>query len=174
MFKRGLKIIFTILGLVVGYIVAEAIIRIGSRFKINIIKGLVSTTIFYIFCVLLFGIIFYFISPKLYKLLANIIDNIEKSIQKFSAQELIYECAGILIGLIIATFIGAPLSGIFVGIHPAIGPIIFVLLELIAAILGAEIFIRKKDDISSTLLIFKRTNQRERDKDKKNKNNKED
>ena len=32
------------------------------------------------------------------------------------------------------------------------------------------IFIRKKDDISSTLLIFKRTNQRERDKDKKNKN----
>ena len=89
MFKRGLKIIFTILGLVVGYIVAEAIIRIGSRFKINIIKGLVSTTIFYIFCVLLFGIIFYFISPKLYKLLANIIDNIEKSIQKFSAQELI-------------------------------------------------------------------------------------
>lgn len=170
MFKRGLKIIFTILGLVVGYIVAEAIIRIGSRFKINIIKGLVSTTIFYIFCVLLFGIIFYFISPKLYKLLANIIDNIEKSIQKFSAQELIYGCAGILIGLIIATFIGAPLSGIFVGIHPAIGPIIFVLLELIAAILGAEIFIRKKDDISSTLLIFKRTNQRERDKDKKNKN----
>ena len=97
MFKRGLKIIFTILGLVVGYIVAEAIIRIGSRFKINIIKGLVSTTIFYIFCVLLFGIIFYFISPKLYKLLANIIDNIEKSIQKFSAQELIYGCAGILI-----------------------------------------------------------------------------
>ena len=170
MFKRGLKIIFTILGLVVGYIVAEAIIRIGSRFKINIIKGLVSTTIFYIFCVLLFGIIFYFISPKLYKLLANIIDNIEKSIQKFSAQELIYGCAGILIGLIKATFIGAPLSGIFVGIHPAIGPIIFVLLELIAAILGAEIFIRKKDDISSTLLIFKRTNQRERDKDKKNKN----
>ena len=59
------------------------------------------------------------------------------------------------------------MSGIFVGIHPAIGPIIFVLLELIAAILGAEIFIRKKDDISSTLLIFKRTNQRERDKDKK-------
>ena len=170
MFKRGLKIIFTILGLVIGYIVAEAIIRIGSRFKINIIKGLVSTTIFYIFGVLLFGIIFYFISPKLYKLLANIIDNIEKSIQKFSAQELIYGCAGILIGLIIATFIGAPLSGIFVGIHPAIGPIIFVLLELIAAILGAEIFIRKKDDISSTLLIFKRTNQRERDKDKKNKN----
>ena len=72
-----------------------------------------------------------------------------------------------LIGLIIAAFIGAPLSGIFVGIHPAIGPIIFVLLELIAAILGAEIFVKKKEDISSTLLIFKRNNQREREKEKK-------
>ena len=72
-----------------------------------------------------------------------------------------------LIGLIIAAFIGAPLSGIFVGIHPAIGLIIFVLLELIAAILGAEIFVKKKEDISSTLLIFKRNNQREREKEKK-------
>ena len=72
-----------------------------------------------------------------------------------------------LIGLIIAAFIGAPLSGIFVGIHPAIGPIIFVLLELIAAILGAEIFVKKKEDISSTLLIFKRNNQREIEKEKK-------
>ena len=36
------------------------------------------------------------------------------------------------------------------------------LLELIAAIIGAKIFIKKKDDISSTLLIFKRNSLRER------------
>ena len=168
MLKKGLKIIFTILGLVIGYIIAEFIVRFSGRFKISIIKGLVSNTILYIFCILLFGIIFYFISPKLYKLVSSVIDNIEKSIQKFSAQELIYGCTGTLIGLIIATFIGAPLSGIFVGIHPAIGPIIFILLELIIAILGAEIFIKRKDDIYSTLLIFKRNNQREKYKKVKN------
>lgn len=168
MFKKGLKIIFTILGLVIGYIIAEFIVRFSGKFKISIIKGLVSNTILYIFCILLFGIIFYFISPKLYKLVSSVIDNIEKSIQKFSAQELIYGCTGTLIGLIIATFIGAPLSGIFVGIHPAIGPIIFILLELIIAILGAEIFIKRKDDIYSTLLIFKRNNQREKYKKVKN------
>ena len=167
MFKKGLKIIFTLLGLVVGYIIAEAILAINTGLRINIIKGVVATTIFYILSVLLFGIIFYFISPGLYKLISNTIDKIEKNIQRLSAQEVIYGSAGLLIGLIIAAFIGAPLSGIFVGIHPAIGPIIFVLLELIAAILGAEIFVKKKEDISSTLLIFKRNNQREREKEKK-------
>ena len=37
----------------------------------------------------------------------------EKNIQRLSAQELIFGSLGVLIGLIIATFIGAPFSGIF-------------------------------------------------------------
>ena len=89
---------------------------------------------------------------------------IEKNIQKLSAQELIFGSLGTLIGLIIAAFIVTPFSGIFSGIHPAIGPIIFVLLELIAAIIGAEIFIKKKDDIYSSLSIFKKNNLKEKDK----------
>ena len=69
MFKKGLKIIFTLLGLVIGYIVCEGVLAIGRGFKIHIIKGAVATTILYVFCMLLFGIIFYFISPGLYKLI---------------------------------------------------------------------------------------------------------
>ena len=169
MFKKSLKIIFTLLGLVIGYIVCEGILAVSRGFKINIIKGVITTTIFYIFCMLLFGIIFYFISPKLYKWISKIIDKMEKNIQRLSAQELIFGSLGTLIGLIIAAFIGAPFSGIFSGIHTAIGPIIFVLLELIAAIIGAEMFIKKKDDISSTLSIFKKNNLREKDREKKGK-----
>ena len=169
MVKKWLKVIFTILGLVIGYIVSEGILTVVRGFKIHIIKGAIATTIFYIFCMLLFGIIFYFISPGLYKLISKIIDKMEKNIQRLSAQELIFGSLGVLIGLIIAAFIGAPFSGIFSGINPSIGPIIFVLLELIAAIIGAEIFIKKKDDISSTLLIFKRNSLREKDKEKKSK-----
>ncbi|WP_195987007.1 PIN/TRAM domain-containing protein [Clostridium sp. D53t1_180928_C8] len=169
MFKKGLKIIFTLLGLVIGYIACEGVLAIGRGFKIHIIKGAVATTILYIFCMLLFGIIFYFISPGLYKLISSTIDKMEKNIQRLSAQELIFGSVGTLIGLIIAAFIGAPLSGIFSGIHPAIGPIIFVLLELIASIIGAEIFIKKRDDISSTLLIFKKNNIRDKDKEKEKK-----
>ena len=169
MVKKWLKVIFTILGLVIGYIVSEGILTVVRGFKIHIIKGAIATTIFYIFCMLLFGIIFYFISPGLYKLISSTIDKMEKNIQRLSAQELIFGSVGTLIGLIIAAFIGAPFSGIFSGIHPAIGPIIFVLLELIAAIIGAEIFIKKRDDISSTLLIFKKNNIRDKEKEKKSK-----
>ena len=169
MVKKWLKVIFTILGLVIGYIVSEGILTVVRGFKIHIIKGAIATTIFYIFCMLLFGIIFYFISPGLYKLISSTIDKMEKNIQRLSAQELIFGSVGTLIGLIIAAFIWAPFSGIFSGIHPAIGPIIFVLLELIAAIIGAEIFIKKRDDISSTLLIFKKNNIRDKEKEKKSK-----
>ena len=49
MFKKSLKIIFTLLGLVIGYIVCEGILTISRGFKINIIKGVIATTIFYIF-----------------------------------------------------------------------------------------------------------------------------
>lgn len=170
MFKKGLKIIFTLLGLVVGYIISEVILAICKGFGIQFFKSVITITILYIFCILLFGIIFYFISPGLYRLISNAIDKLEKNIQRLSAQELIYGSVGTLLGLIIVAFIGAPFSGIFIGIHPAIGPIIFVLLELIAAIIGAEIFIKKMEDISSALLIFKRNNLREKDREKKSKN----
>ena len=162
LFKKVLRIIFSILGLVFGYIISELILTISNGLKINFFRGTISTTILYIFCILLFGIIFYFISPTLHKLISITIDKITKNIQRLSAQEIIYGTIGILIGLIIVTFIAAPISGIFSEIHPAIGSIIFTLLELIAAILGAEVFIRKRDDISSTLFIFKKNSQKEK------------
>ena len=35
MFKKSLKIIFTLLGLVIGYIVCEGILAVSRGFKIN-------------------------------------------------------------------------------------------------------------------------------------------
>ena len=48
MFKKWLKIIFTLLGSVIGYIVSEGILIVVRGFKIHIIKGTIATTIFYI------------------------------------------------------------------------------------------------------------------------------
>lgn len=167
MIKKGLKIIFTLLGLAIGYIVAEAVLALCKGFDINFVKGPIAITTIYIFSILLFGIIFYFIAPSFYKGISKIIDRMEKSIQRLSAQELIFGCIGTLIGLILATFIALPFSGVLESIHPAIGPIIFFLLELIAAIIGAEIFVKKKEDILTTLSVFKKANLKE--KEKKNK-----
>lgn len=169
MFKKGLNFIFTLLGLVIGYIIGEGIIALGKAFNIKAMESSITITIVYIFCILLFGIIFYFISPKLYKGISVAVDKLERNIQILSAQELIFGCVGLILGLVIAAFIGIPFSGIFKSIHPAIGPIIFVLLELIAAIIGAEIFIKKKDDILATMTVFKKNSLREKDKEKEKK-----
>ena len=165
MFKKGLRMIFSILGLVVGYIVAEGLIDILKNLKINIANNIVVDIIFFMFCILIFGIIFYIISPIIYNKISLAIDNIGKNIQRVSAIDLIYGTIGVLLGVILAYMIGIPFSGIFRGINPSLGPIILVLLELISAIIGAEICIRKKEELSSIFASLKKQNL----KDKKHK-----
>lgn len=171
MFKKGLKIIFTLLGLILGYVIGEGILAVVKNFNMKFLQGPISITVFYIFCILLFGIIFYFISPWIYKTISSIIDRIGKSVQNLSVTELLYGTGGTLVGLTIASFIGLPISGIFKSVHPAIGPIILVLLELIAAIICAEIAIKKKDEISSTFSIMKKSNSKEKKSKGLNKSN---
>lgn len=167
MFKKGLRVIFSVLGLVVGYIVAEGSNSIFQTVGFKILDNPISKIVFFIICILLFGIIFYFISPGVYKGISSSIDKLEKNVQKLSATELLYGTVGTIVGLIIASIIGLPFAGIFNGIHPAVGPIVFVLIDLIAAIIGAEVFVKKKDDISATLNTLKKPGSR----DKKNKSN---
>lgn len=171
MFKRILRMIFSILGLVVGYVVAEAVVKVLENFKLNILSNFIVGIIFFVFCILFFGIIFYFISPIIYNKISIAIDSIGKSVQKLSVIELVYGTMGIFIALIIASLVGIPFTGIFKSIHPALGAVIFVLWDLIAAIIGAEICVRKKDEISSVFFSFKKQSLRERKQKVNNKNN---
>ncbi len=165
MFKKGLRIIFTFLGMVLGYITADSARMILNNLDIKILENMFTRISFFIICILLFGIILYFISPKIYQGISSLIDKISKSAQKLSTTELIYGTVGVIIGLIIATIIGIPFSGIFNGIHPAIGPIVFVLIDLIGAIIGADILVKRRDDIILSISNLRKNNS----KDKKNK-----
>ncbi len=165
MFKKGLRIIFTFLGMVLGYIIADSARMILNNLDIKILENMFTRISFFIICILLFGIILYFISPKIYQGISSLIDKISKSAQKLSTTELIYGTVGVIIGLIIATIIGIPFSGIFNGIHPAIGPIVFVLIDLIGAIIGADILVKRRDDIILSISNLRKNNS----KDKKNK-----
>ena len=162
MFKKGLRVMFTFLGLVIGYIAAEGIIEIFNTLGIYILNNVASKIILFIVCVSLFGMILYFISPSIYIGISKLIDKIEKSAQKLSVTELIYGTIGIVVGLVISTIIGIPFSKIFNGINPAIGPIVFVLIDLIGAFIGADIFVKRRDDIISTVGNLKKSATKER------------
>lgn len=162
MLKKIIRITFSILGLVIGYILGNGLFEILKGLEIEFLTKPLSKGLFLIVIILLFGIIFYFITPMVYREITSAVEGIERNVQRFSAVELIFGAGGVIISLVIASLIGIPISRL----HPIIGPVVFVLLDLIAAIIGAEIAIKKREDITALLGNFKRNNT----KDKKSKN----
>ena len=150
MLKSLLRGVFSIIGTMIGYFISEVLITIPQ------IASYLSTTIakvvFYIIISLIFGLILYVISPAIYNGLSNIIDYIEKSMQKMSITEILYGTVGAVIALILMTFIAKPINDML----KLIGPILLVLLNVFAAVIGAKIMMKKKDDITALLVNIKR------------------
>lgn len=160
MLKRVLRGIFTIIGLVIGYIVGYAVLNIGTVKGINFLSTGVGAVLFTIFIMLIFGAILFLSSPKIYISISNLIEYAEKNIQKLTAVEILYASIGIIIALVITLLIGYPIRKIsqLLGtvLGSAIGSIIILLFNLIAAIIGADVAIKKKDGISLLLTNLKK------------------
>jgi uncharacterized protein YacL len=89
----------------------------------------------------------------MYSAIAELIDYIEKNAQKLTISEIVYGAVGALITLIITSILSRPL----LSIHRVLGPLIVILLNIIAAIIGADIMVKKKNDITSILLNLKKS-----------------
>ncbi len=152
MLKKILRGIFSVIGLIIGYFISEILLEIPQITNMNYLSSTISIVIFIIIISFIFGLIFYIISPIIYKGISNLIEYIEKSMQKMSITEIIYGTFGAVIALILMTFIAKPINDI----HKVIGPILLILLNILAAIIGAEIMIKKKEDITALLLNIKR------------------
>lgn len=164
MLKKIIRIIFTLIGLISGYILSGVLINIKLISELSFLSKTTGIISFRILLTLLIGIILYFISPSIYDSIVKAIEYIEKNIQRFTATEIIYGGFGALISLILTSLIGLPLNKIDLF---GLGPILFVLLNLIFAIIFANIFIEKRDDISNVLVNLKKNSI----KDKKSKGN---
>lgn len=162
MLKKILKIIFSLIGLAIGFIIGDALLKI----QYIVDWGYFSTSTwgkasFLVVITILFGLIFFLLSPFIYKGIIKLIEYAEKSIQKLSASEIIFGAVGVIISLIITSLVGMPLNRISV---PVIGQILFILFNLIGAIIGADVSIKKKEDISNIFMSMKKGS-----KDKKSK-----
>ena len=72
--------------------------------------------------ILIFAIIFIFLSSFIYKGIIAIIDGFEKNIQNLTCDRVSFWNIRTLVGLVFATLIGIPISRI----HFVIGPILFI------------------------------------------------
>ncbi|MBS4804320.1 MAG: PIN/TRAM domain-containing protein [Clostridium sp.] len=159
MLKKIIRVIFTAIGLISGYILSGVLLNIKALSASSFLSKAIGIISFRIFITIILGIIFYIISPRIYDSMLKTIEYIEKGIQRFTATELIYGGVGALSSLILTSLIGLPLNNIDLY---GLGPILFVLLNLIFAIIFANIFIEKKDDIANVLVNLKKSSQKEK------------
>ena len=163
MLRKIVKLISSIMGISIGCIVGKILITLGIRQGIKVFVEPIYTGLILLIVILIFAIIFYFLSSFIYKGIIAIIDGFEKNIQNLTVTEFLFGTLGLLVGLVFATLIGVPISRI----HFVIGPILFILIDLIGALVGIKIFIKRKDDILNLLTSIKKNGIR----DKKNKHN---
>lgn len=158
MTKKILRGLFTIIGFILGYFLAGALLSIDSISKDIGNKGDgVLTASFYITCIILCGLIAFLFSNIINKLIYKLLEYIETSVAKVSANEIIFGTAGAIVGLIIAA--------LFVNLFAKISllwTVIAIIISIILAIICADIAIKKRDDITNLFANIKKVNVREK------------
>lgn len=159
MLNKIFRWLLTAAGLVVGYAVTDALLELDiiTRF-INIQPASVTLVITYILGIIIFGIIFYAISPFIIKIVWKLIELMESGIQKIPTNEIIIGVSGLIIGLIIANLLVGSFTGLLTGttVLSLIGSIISLIVNIIFAILGVNIAIKKRDDFFNIFTFLKK------------------
>lgn len=162
MLKKVLRGLFTFIGLILGYLIGALILN-GKYFsEVNSIKNnTVEMVLFLAFCVLIFGIIFFIISPWINSLVLKFIDYVERNIQKVPGSEILFGTGGAIVGLVISTLVCSSFSKVSV-----LWSIISIVITIITAVIFADIAIKKREELIVFFTSFKKTGS---NKDKKGK-----
>ncbi|MDU7963634.1 MAG: PIN domain nuclease [Clostridium perfringens] len=168
MIKKIFRVIFTILGLLIGFVLADGIRKsaLGNEYLTNIF----FKVSFYVILIAVFGIILFILSPFIYKSIRKLITFIEKGISKLSPSEIIFGAGGAIVALILALVITLPLSSFLSGLNEMLGPIVSVIINIIAMVIGADIAVKKREDITGYFENFRKNQSKE--KKAKNSSNK--
>lgn len=155
MVKKFIKYIFAALGVVIGIGIGVFALSLNIRlsiFDLGVNIPALSIAIISFFSVL-FGLIFYFISPWILKFIHKAIDYAEVELSKIPSLQIITGVVGLIIGLIIAYFI----SNIFsIFPFPIIGIVLTVITYLFFSYLGINVATRKFSDIGKITEVFRK------------------
>ena len=146
MFKTLIRTVFTIAGSIVGYGVysmMKFILAAAGHQKLVDFSGIQDACLAVIFA-LVFGLIFFRLTPTLKKQGNKMANNIESDLQKMSANEIVLGTIGLIAGLIIAFLI----SQIYVGIKiPYVDVILNIITYILLGYIGIVVATRKGKDI---------------------------
>lgn len=150
----------TVIGLFVGYLVVDALNKVGLVTMIPfIVANSISIAIIYIIGIIIFGFIFYIISPFIIKGISRITGIIEGRLQGIPTIDIVIGVTGLIIGLLIASLLIGSFSRFLANgsdLMSIMGTIFAVILEIIFGTLGVNIALKKKDDIQGFFTFFKK------------------
>lgn len=140
--SRIFKFLFTVIGALVGIFIVSVLSNIDFVRGIGSQKIITGVSVVIVF---LFALIFFILSPKVFKALEDLLVIWERQIQTKSFTEVILGAVGLILGLIIAFLISQPIYKIPI---PYVGSVISILLYGMLGYLGLTIGMSNKDTIS--------------------------
>lgn len=158
MLKKVMRILFTVLGaflgygafLLAGFWVTKSGINLDETFTMGEQTGIAITF------VIIFGIIFFRLSPALHRQGAKVADNIGDDLQSVSANDLLAGVIGLVFGLLIALLI----TQIYATIrNPYLYMVITIITYLIFGYLGVVIATKKGKEIFGMLVANAKSSQ---------------
>lgn len=160
MLKKLLRGLFTIMGLALGGICGNTIISIPYFAKFISKNNNLGSVLSIVFFTLLFGLIFFIVSPLIIKAITKMVDYIEMNTEKVSTSEIIFGTIGAVVGFVVSMLIFLPfqLKGLWAVIEATVC--------IIVAIFSADIAVKKREDI---ILFFSNLKKNSAAKEKRGK-----
>lgn len=164
MFRKILQGLIGLLGISLGYMIAELLLQ-GNI--LNISNQIIKYGIFGLIALIVGGV-FYLLAPWIMKKVENLVIRLEKKIQNESKDDLVIGFFGVILGIIFAFLISLPLNLLRL---PEILSVFMTILTIIAYVicvsLGYRLAMKSRDDIKKNFAFFKKRSQREKSENSK-------
>ncbi len=155
MFKKIIRAILTIVGLVVGYGAYKLTAFIAHESGYDLKEGLTGAENAFVAAVfaIIFGIIFYKLTPVLGRRGQQAANTIESDLKKTSTNDIVFTAIGLIIGLVVAYL----LSGLYNGIQiPIVKVILNIVTYLILGFIGIVVATSRGKEIAAMILSSRR------------------
>ena len=146
--RKVLRIIMTLVGAVIGLYLTNSLVptfiqAIGAPIAVPAPSSLS------IFGGVLFGLLFYFISPVMFNRVAHFFAWCDSKLKLVPMQDIALAVFGLIITLLIGAFLYIPISRI-----PVVGPYLSLVVSLMLAYYGVRFILHRKEDFSFLAPLF--------------------
>lgn len=154
MVNKIIRGILTLVGMSIGFSIMAITSKLGI---LTFIDDRLINIYTYLGVSLLFGIIFFILSPTITGKLKKAMKVIEGKLQEIPASDIVLGSIGLIIGLIIAYLLSRLLLEI-----PYVGVAISIIFYILLGYLGIAVPTRKREDFTNAVSVFKKSNNKDK------------